>query len=138
MFVLTLRFAWDIIEIQEKIIMASVNVNSDKGVLAMEVNPIIMQMTEDIVKMCSPFRVFLISEKNNRKGELTSFKLCIIVADSYENRINLEAEILINTDCPVPCDIVVYTVTEWNDCVEDDCSFAYRVDNAGEVLYEQE
>lgn len=103
---------------------------------AMENNPIIRQMTDDIIKICSPFQIFLVSSKTDKKGELTSFKLCIIVADSYTPSV-LETDILVNTDCPVPCDILVYNVTEWNDIVQDDCSFAYKVDNAGVLIYEQ-
>lgn len=102
----------------------------------MQNNPIIEQMKNDVIKICSPLQIFLISQKNNSKGELTGFKLCVIVDDKYTPRL-LETEILVNTDCPVPCDVLVYNVTEWNECVQDDCSFAYKVDNAGEVIYEQ-
>lgn len=102
----------------------------------MQINPIIEQMKNDIIGICSPLQIFLISQKNNQKGDLTGFKLCVIVSDKYTPRL-LETEILVNTDCPVPCDVLVYNVTEWNECVQDDCSFAYKVDNAGEVIYEQ-
>ena len=103
----------------------------------MSTNEIIQQITDDIVEMCSPFQVFLVSKKSNSKGILTAFKVCIIVADTYINHRELESEILINTDCPVPCDIIVYNISEWNDCLLDDCTFAYRIDNEGEILYEQ-
>lgn len=102
-----------------------------------KINAVIQQMTDDIVAMCSPFQVFLISKKEDNNGNLTSFKVCIVVADTYKNHRDLEADILINTDCPVPCDIIVYNITEWNECIDDDCTFAYRVDSEGEVLYEQ-
>lgn len=101
------------------------------------IDPIIQKVTDEIVEICSPFQVFLVSRKTNRNGELTSFKVCIVVNDSYRNHNELEAEILINTECPIPCDIIVYNITEWNECLEDDCTFAYRVDNEGEILYEQ-
>ena len=98
---------------------------------------VIIDMTDSIVKLCSPLQIFLVSKKNNSKGDVTSFKLCVIVSDSYQSHRKLESEILINTDCPVPCDIIVYNVSEWNECLEDDCSFAYRIDSQGEILYEQ-
>ena len=106
-------------------------------IMCKKTDPIIMEMTNDIVKMCSPFQVLLISKKTDKNGALTAFKICIVVADSYQDHRELESEILINTDCPVPCDIIVYNITEWNECVDDDCTFAYRVDSEGEVLYEQ-
>lgn len=95
-------------------------------------------MTEEIVKICSPLQIFLVSAKKDSSGEVTSFKLCIVVDDSYESRTDLETEILLKTDCPVPCDIIVYTVSDWNECLDDDFTFAYRIENEGNLLYEQE
>ncbi len=103
----------------------------------MKYDDIIMEMAEDIKKICSPFQIFLVSQKTNSKGELTSFKLCIVVDDKYEHHTDLETEILLQTDCPVPCDVIVYTVSEWNECLDDDCTFAYRVDSEGNLIYEQ-
>ena len=100
-------------------------------------DPIIREMTEEIVKLCSPFQVFLVSHKTNIKGELTSFKVCAVVDDSYTDHVQLESEILLKTDCPVPCDIIVYNITDWNECLDDDCTFASRIDNEGVILYEQ-
>lgn len=103
----------------------------------MEHDPIIKEMADNIIKLCDPFQIFLVSKKTNSKGELTSFKLCIVVDDKYESHTDLETEILLNTDCPVPCDVIVYTVSDWNECLDDDCTFAYRVDNEGNLIYEQ-
>ena len=103
----------------------------------MKDDPIIKRMAEEIVEICSPFQIFLVSYKTNSKGELTSFKVCIVVDDSYISHTDLETEILLKTDCPVPCDVIVYTVTDWNECLDDDCTFAYRVENEGNLLYEQ-
>lgn len=95
-------------------------------------------MTEEIVGICSPLQIFLVSRKTDSKGELSSFKLCIVVDDKYGSRADLETEILLKTDCPVPCDIIVYAVSDWNECLDDDFTFAYRVENEGNLLYEQE
>ncbi len=103
----------------------------------MNVDPMIKEMAEDIVKICTPLQIFLVSAKNNSKGELTSFKLCIVVPDSYISHTDLETEILLKTDCPVPCDIIAYTISEWNECLEDDCTFAYRIDSERNIVYEQ-
>ena len=89
----------------------------------MKDNPIIKEMTEEIVKICNPLQIFLVSGKNN--------------SNKYESHSDLETEILLKTDCPVPCDVIVYTIRDWNACVNDDCTFAYRIDNEGNLLYEQ-
>lgn len=99
--------------------------------------PVIKDMIEDIVKICDPLQIFLVSAKENSKGEVIRFKLCIVVGDQYVSRSDLESEILLKTDCPVPCDIIVYTISDWNECLDDDFSFAYRIENEGNVLYEQ-
>ena len=95
---------------------------------------IITQMTKDITALCDPSMIYLVSEKNNSKGELTGFKLCVVVPDEVSTG-TLETRLLLKTDCPVPCDFIVYNLTDWNEHAEDDCSFAYRVENGGELLY---
>jgi hypothetical protein len=101
-------------------------------------NPIIKEMVGEIVGLCSPLQVFLVSYKTDVKGEPASFKLCAVVGDGFEDIKKLEADIQVKTNCPVPCDVVIYTVSEWNECIDDDCTFAYRVENAGDIVYEQE
>ena len=103
----------------------------------MNTDPIIKKMTDEIVKICDPLQIFLASAKKNSKGEVSRFKLCIVVGDVYGSRSDLETEILLKTDCPVPCDILVYTISDWNECLDDDFTFAYRIDNEGNLLYEQ-
>ena len=56
--------------------------------------------------------------------------------DKYDEQ-KLESEILIKTDCPIPCDVIIYRVSEWNELLDDDCTFASRIDNEGAILYEQ-
>ncbi len=99
-------------------------------------NTIIRKMTEDITALCEPCMIYLVSEKNNSKGELTGFKLCVVVRDGIDPS-TLETRLLLNTECSVPCDFIVYNLSDWNDHAEDDCSFAYRVENGGELLYVQ-
>ncbi len=100
-------------------------------------DPIIKEMSEEIVKLCDPLQIFLATAKRNSKGEVIRFKLCIVVDDKYVSHSDLETEILLKTDCPVPCDIIVYNVSEWNECLDDDFSFAYRIENEGNLIYEQ-
>lgn len=100
-------------------------------------DPIIKEMTEEIVKLCDPLQIFLVSAKRNSQGGVIRFKLCIVVDDKYVSHSDLETEILLKTDCPVPCDIIAYNISEWNECLDDDFSFAYRIENEGNLIYEQ-
>lgn len=106
--------------------------------MAMKLNcstaPIIAAVVEETVRLCSPFQVFLVSSKTDSKGELTAFKLCVITDESHSPS-ETEAKLLINIDCPVPCDFIVYTNTDWSEYSLDDCTFAYRIDNSGVLLY---
>ncbi len=95
---------------------------------------IISDMIKQITELCDPCMIFLVSEKTNSRGETTGFKLCVVAADG-ESPEQLETKLLLKTDCPVPCDFIVYTLSDWDDCAQDDCSFAYRVENGGEKLY---
>lgn len=96
---------------------------------------IVSTVTKHAVELCSPFRVYLVSEKRSSKGSLTGFKLCLIVSDDKDPD-SVETELLINIDTPVPCDYIVYCLSDWNSCVDDDATFAYRIENSGELLYE--
>lgn len=97
-------------------------------------NELIAHMVEQVTKLCDPYMVFLVSKKNNTRGELTSFKLCIVISDEISPE-QTERKLLLNTDCPVPCDFIVYNLEDWDEYATDDCSFAYRVENGGERLY---
>ncbi|MBQ8569769.1 MAG: hypothetical protein IJ446_11185 [Oscillospiraceae bacterium] len=97
-------------------------------------NSKITRVAEEAAQLCSPFQIFLVSQKSNSKGELVSFKLCAVVSDETDAAA-METKLLMNIDCDVPCDFIVYNVTDWNDCIDDDCSFAYRIDNQGVLLY---
>lgn len=97
-------------------------------------NALIGKMVEEIIALCDPCMIFLVSHKSNAKGELTGFKLCVIISDG-ESPEQVETRLLLRTDCPVPCDFIVYNVSDWDECAGDDCSFAYRVENGGERLY---
>ena len=99
-----------------------------------EIDPMISDMADKVVSICRPFQIFLVSRKTDSKGNVTAFKLCVIVDSCYDTR-KLESKLLLETDCDVPCDFIVYTADEWNEFAEDDCSFAYRIDNSGVLLY---
>ena len=102
----------------------------------MNVEPVIKNLTDEIAEKFMPLEIFLVSAKRNNLGELTSFKLCVIVTDNI-NVSEFEGEVYMNTECEIPFDIIAYNVGEWNELLDDDCTFASRIDNEGVILYEQ-
>lgn len=96
---------------------------------------VISQTSEKAVSICNPLKIYLVSKKTNTKGDVTSFKLCIIVSDEVDED-ECESKLLMEIDTPCPCDYIIYNVSDWNEYVDDDASFAYRIDNSGVLLYE--
>jgi hypothetical protein len=41
----------------------------------------------------------------------------------------------INIESNKPFDLLLYTETEWNQCVKDTTSFAYLINKKGTVIY---
>lgn len=102
----------------------------------MNVEPVIKNLSDEIAEKFMPLEIFLVSAKRNNTGDITSFKLCVVVPDDI-NVGEFEGEVYMNTECEIPFDIIAYNVGEWNELLDDDCTFAYRIDTAGVILYEQ-
>jgi len=98
-------------------------------------NPIIINLVEQILDMCEPSKIILFSKKFSLSEELTSFKLCVIVADDVDV-IDLESRLYLELDCEDPFDILLYKSSEWEHHTEDDSSFAGTIARTGVVLYE--
>lgn len=102
----------------------------------MKNNPVIKEISESIVKLCSPEKIILISYKTDNYNELTSFKLALIVSDDIESMPELECSLYMKIDSEIPFDLVFYSVSEWNELKERVNTFAYKINNTGAVLYE--
>ena len=88
----------------------------------------------EIITLCDPMFVYLVSSKRDNKGNVTSVKLCVVVDDGLMPS-EQEKKLLIETDTTVPIDYIVYNISDWNEYACEDYSFAYRVENGGEKLY---
>ena len=100
----------------------------------METNQMIKTLSDEIVSICSPQKIILVSNKFNTRKELVSFKLCVIVKDVLSTA-ELEGQLYLKTDCPIPFDLIIYNLSEWEELIEDFGTFAERVNNTGVVLY---
>ena len=101
----------------------------------MNENPIIQQLVEQILNLCEPTKIILFSKKFNLSEEMTSFKLCLIVADDVDI-IELESKLYLELDCENPFDILIYNISKWEHYADDISSFAGKIAKAGVVLYE--
>lgn len=97
-------------------------------------DPKILELKEQVIKCCSPEKVILVSNKFNTKGELISFKICVIVNDVL-SVAELEGKLYLETDCDIPFDFIIYNKSEWDDLIEDYGTFAQKINSSGVVLY---
>lgn len=100
----------------------------------MNIDPIIIKLCDDIIKICSPFKIILISQKFNTKHKLKSFKLCVIV-DGITSTAELEGKLYLETECEIPYDLIIYNKDEWESFITDRYSFAGGINESGEVIY---
>lgn len=89
---------------------------------------------EQIVESYEPKEIILFGSV--AKGVFTvnsDIDLCII-KDTNDKK-NLLTEMYVGIDSSVPFDLVLYTIEEWNKCMDDKNSFAYIIKNTGVKIY---
>lgn len=97
----------------------------------------ITKLCEQIAELVHPVRIMIYNRKYSISGELSSFKLCVIIKGIDCSKV--EQQIYLALDCDVPFDVLVYNYDHWNSLLDDKYSFAYRgIMNGGVVLYESE
>lgn len=92
-----------------------------------------VSLTQEIVRLCSPEEIWLYSRKLDLNGSTTSFKLCIVTREPDKGA--LEERIYLSLDCPVPYDLTVYTLAEWEMACQNSHSFAQTIRTKGQKLY---
>ena len=92
-----------------------------------------VSLTQEIVRLCSPEEIWLYNRKLDLDGNITSFKLCIVTREP--DRGALEERIYLSLDCPVPYDLTVYTLAEWEMACQSTHSFAQTIRMKGQKLY---
>ncbi len=96
---------------------------------------VIVNLYEQILDHCNPKKIILFSKKYNISGELSSFKLCVIVSDDI-NINSLKQTLYLELECENPFDVLIYRQSEWDENCEDEHSFAEKIKKSGAVLYE--
>lgn len=65
--------------------------------------------------------------------EHSDIDLCIIM--DTMNKRELLTNMYIDIESNIPFDLVLYTIEEWNNCINDKSSFAYSIINTGVKIY---
>lgn len=83
--------------------------------------------------MC-PTRIILFgSQAKGTAGEWSDIDFCVVAETKSKRRYAAEMQQLL--DCEKPVDIIVYTPSEWEECLGDPASFAAKIEKEGIVLY---
>ena len=102
----------------------------------MKDNPYIRKIVDTISSHCDELiRIYLISNKINTEGELTSFKIALVVDNSITSVSELECRLYLNIDSELPFDIVIYREEEFEELKNEIGTFAWKINNSGTVLY---
>ena len=94
-------------------------------------------ITEQIIDLYSPQKILLFgSRAKGTATERSDIDLCIIMeTQRNKERRRLLADMYCDIESPVPIDILLYTPEEWEHCVKDKCTFAYKINKEGIALY---
>ena len=91
-------------------------------------------ITDQIYKSYSPTYIYLFgSQAKGTATDKSDIDLCIVV--DTNNKRNLITDMYCSIDSDKPFDLVLYTPDEWQQCVSDTTSFAYKIANEGVKLY---
>jgi len=93
------------------------------------------RITKEIANKFKPNMIILFgSVARGTYNSNSDIDLCII-KDTINKR-ELITNIYTEIDCEIPFDILVYTHKEWRKNVNDQSSFAYKINKTGVVLYQ--
>jgi hypothetical protein len=96
----------------------------------------IRSVLDAVIARARPQKVILFSRKNAPSGDVTSFKLCVILSKDAPDKAAVEREVYLRSDSDVPFDLLFYTADEWAQNMEQSESFAANIARFGKVLYE--
>lgn len=92
------------------------------------------QLTSQLVARYRPVKILLFgSQANGTATDLSDVDVCVVV--DTDNKRRLLADMYYVIDIEKPVDILLYTPAEWEACLADQLSFAYKINREGVVLY---
>lgn len=92
------------------------------------------ELTKQIINTYRPEKILLFgSQAKGIATEKSDIDLCIVVDTDNKRQLLSEMYYTIETDKPV--DILLYTTSEWQQCIKEKTSFAYKINTEGVKLY---
>lgn len=89
---------------------------------------------EQIVSRYAPSKIVLFgSQAKGNATKRSDIDLCIV--KDTDNKRDLLTDMYLNVESSKPFDLLLYTGSEWNECVKDTSSFAYLINTRGTVIY---
>lgn len=89
---------------------------------------------EQIVSYYAPSKIVLFgSQARGTATKKSDIDLCIV--KNTDNKRDLLTDMYLNVESDRPFDLLIYTESEWNECVNDTSSFAYLINKRGAVIY---
>ncbi len=95
----------------------------------------VLGIVSEIVSRYSPLKVIMFGKKVTVADDIKDIDLCIIT--ETDNKRELEKDIYLNVDSPIPFDVYVYTPAEAEKLLGEPASFMSRIQQRGTVLYER-
>lgn len=97
-------------------------------------NKVVDNIVNQIVEKFSPQQVVLFgSQAKGTATDKSDIDICVVI--ETDNKRKLLADMYYSIDSEIPFDLLVYTPCEWEQCIKDKSSFAYKLKMEGAVLY---
>lgn len=97
-------------------------------------------MFDEIIKAAKLHKVQAVilfgSRAKGSETESSDIDICIIA--ETESKRRLASLLQIEIESEIPIDIIVYTPSEWSECIKDETSFAKKILTEGRILYGQQ
>ncbi|MFA9380054.1 MAG: hypothetical protein ACERKO_03235 [Acetanaerobacterium sp.] len=92
----------------------------------------IRRVAHEIEEGEHPEHIILFNQKTGVNGNLTGFKLCVVV--DAGDKADVEKRIYLGIESDIPFDVVLYTPSEWNNLVHTPHSFASVINETGVAI----
>ncbi len=96
-------------------------------------------MFDSIIEKAKEYGVLAVilfgSRAKGKEREESDIDICVIAETDKKRR--LAATLCAEIESELPIDVLVYTPSEWEECIKDETSFASVILKEGKVLYGQ-
>lgn len=92
------------------------------------------ELTKQITDTYRPEKILLFgSQAKGSANNKSDIDICIVI--DTDNKRQLLSSMYYSLEVDKPIDILLYTKYEWQECIKDKTSFAYKINLEGVKLY---